>query len=357
MPVESKTLVILSPGFPENEADSSCLPAQQSFVKELNRQNPGLKIIILAFEYPFSKMQYQWNGNRVVPFNMWEKSRLKKISGWLVVWRTLQNIHHKENVIGLLSFWCTGPAALGKCFSKVYSLKHFIWILGQDAKKKNRFIRIIRPKANELIAMSDFLAREFKKNHSVIPAHIIPNAIDSSLYPLPPEQKDVDILGVGSLIPLKQFDLFLKVIAKLKNHLPSIKAVICGKGPEEYRLQKMIRDLDLEKQVMLTGEQPHNEVIRWMQRSHILLHTSSYEGFSTVCLEALYAGAQVISFCKPMDEPVSHWHISDRQNIAQTTLRILLDPDTDHSPVLVYPLEKTARDIINLYADSVNNTR
>jgi glycosyltransferase involved in cell wall biosynthesis len=349
MPVESKTLVILSPGFPENEADSSCLPAQQSFVKELNRQYPGLKIIILAFEYPFSRMQYQWHGNRVVPFNLWKKSRLRKIAGWFAVWRTLQTIHRKEKLTGLLSFWCAGPATLGKYFSKIHSLKHFIWILGQDAKKENRFIRIIRPKSHELIAMSDFLAREFQKNHAVIPAHIIPNAIDPSQYSMPPAKKGIDILGVGSLIPLKQFDLFLKVIAKLKSQLPSLRAVICGKGPEESLLQNMILDLHLEKQVTLIGEQPHDKVIVLMQRSRVLLHTSSYEGFSTVCLEALYAGTQVISFCKPMDETIPHWHISDRQNIAQTTLQILLDPATDYSSILVYPLEKTARDVINLY--------
>jgi hypothetical protein len=32
---ERKTFVILSPGFPENEADSTCLPLQQSFIRSL----------------------------------------------------------------------------------------------------------------------------------------------------------------------------------------------------------------------------------------------------------------------------------------------------------------------------------
>ena len=46
-----------------------------------------------------------------------------------------------------------------------------------------------------------------------------------------------------------------------------------------------------------------------MQRTKIFLHTSSYEGFSGACLEALYAGAHVISFCEPMKQKIDHWHI------------------------------------------------
>src|SRR5450755_1723193 len=309
---ESKTLVILSPGFPKDEYDSTCLPAQQLFVRALNVEFPDLKVIILAFEYPFSKLPYLWHRNRVIPFEGWNGGKIKKFSVWIDVWRVLHKIRKQNELLGLLSFWCTGPALVGKYFSKWHALKHFIWILGQDAREGNRFIPFIRPKASELIAMSDFLAREFQKNHFVFPKHIISNAIDQSRFSDQQVQRDIDILGVGSLIPLKQFDLFLAWLRELKNQIPELKAVICGKGPEENRLRKIIRDLNLQNHVILTGELSHDKVLRWMQRSRVLLHTSSYEGFSTVCLEALYAGAHVVSLCHPMASWVNHWHIADR---------------------------------------------
>jgi len=48
MKPEQETLVILSPGFPGNEADSTCMPPQQIFVKALRAICPGLEIIVLT---------------------------------------------------------------------------------------------------------------------------------------------------------------------------------------------------------------------------------------------------------------------------------------------------------------------
>ena len=47
-----------------------------------------------------------------------------------------------------------------------------------------------------------------------------------------------------------------------------------------------------------------------MQRSRVFLHPSSYEGFSGVCLEAIYAGARVISFTRPMKKDIEGWKVA-----------------------------------------------
>ena len=84
-----KTLIILSPGFPKDEADTTCLPSQQVFIKALNKNFPGLKIIILSFQYPFSKVEYKWYGNAVIPFNGMKTGLKARIRLWLRVWKTL----------------------------------------------------------------------------------------------------------------------------------------------------------------------------------------------------------------------------------------------------------------------------
>ena len=38
---DQKTLIILSPGFAKDEADTTCLPAQQVFIKALNKNFPS----------------------------------------------------------------------------------------------------------------------------------------------------------------------------------------------------------------------------------------------------------------------------------------------------------------------------
>ena len=57
-----QTLVILTPGFPENEADTTCLSHLQTFVKALKVVRPHLTIKILTFQYPFFSTTYEWFG-------------------------------------------------------------------------------------------------------------------------------------------------------------------------------------------------------------------------------------------------------------------------------------------------------
>ena len=344
------TLIVLSPGFPENEADTTCLPAQQALINTLNTNFKNLHIIVLSFQYPFVSAPYLWNGNRIIPFSGRNKGRLRRLRTWLKVWRMLKKLNRENEIIGMISFWCTECALLGTWFGKKYSVKHCIWILGQDARKQNKFVPWIRPAAEDLLAMSPFLAAEFYKNHGIKPAFIIPNGIAASSFPPVHPEKDIDFLGVGSLIPLKQFDVFVRVIRKLRDSLPGVSAVICGKGPQEDALRKMILDFDLQKNISLPGERTHGEVLEWMSHCKLLLHPSSYEGFSTVCMEALYAGAHVISFCDPQIGDIPHWHIvKNEEEMVALALKIIRDPDTDYSRGLVYSMDESARELMKLF--------
>jgi glycosyltransferase involved in cell wall biosynthesis len=349
-----KTLVILTPGFPSDEGDTACLPAQQVFVRALNRNYPKLRVVLISFEYPPRRERYSWFGNTVIAVNGWKKGRMNKAWTLVAVWRMLVVLQREHEVVGLLSFWCGGCALVGKYYGQWKKLPHFIWILGQDARKGNWFVSLIRPKAKELVAMSDFLADEFYRNYAIRPLHIIPNGVDPSLYAQAGTgSRDIDLLGAGSLIPLKQYDLFLLAVRDLRDRLPGIKVTLCGKGPEEERLKALIRDFRLQDNVTLTGELPHTDILRLMQRSRVFLHTSSYEGFSTVCLEALYAGAQVISFCKPMDAFIPHWYVAKTtEDLIGKMLEILTDEEIDYTPVLAYAMSDCAQAMMRLYSDA-----
>lgn len=345
-----KTLVLLIPGFPENEADTTCLPAQQSMVRTINQVYPALQVVIIAFQYPFTTHRYQWYGNTVIPLGGRNRKHPGRLATWWKAWRQLQTLRKENDVIGILSCWCGECALVGKYFGVWRRLPHFIWVLGQDARALNKQVRRIRPKPGTLVAMSDFLAEEFNRNHHVKPQHIAPNGIDTTLFPVAGAAVDIDVIGVGSLIPLKQFDLFVEIIGLLKQRIPDIRAVICGKGPEEERLKTLIKRLGLAENIRLYGEKPHGEVLQLMQRSRVLLHPSSYEGFAGVLLEALYAGAQVVSFCRAMNADIPRWHIAkDKDDMTATTLSLLLQPATDRSPLLPYPMETSARTIIGLF--------
>jgi glycosyltransferase involved in cell wall biosynthesis len=346
----NKALIVLIPGFPVNEADTTCLPAQQLLIRKINKLLPSLEIIIIAFQHPFYNKEYVWFGNRVIPFNGANKGGISQKILWLKVFSRLNKLRKQKNIIGVFSCWCTECALVGKYFSERNNLQHYIWICGQDARANNKLVKRIQPKPDSLIAISKAVQNEFLKNHKILPKYIIENGIDTNVYANESIEKEIDILGVGSLIPLKQFEILIDVVAHLKNIKPNIKAVICGDGKEKNKLTLMIENLHLENNIMLAGERPHDEILVHMQRSKILLHPSSYEGFSGVCIEALYAGAHVISFCNPAEQSIKHWHIvNDVENMYQKAFEILNDVSTDYSSVLVNDMETSVAKLMRLY--------
>jgi glycosyltransferase involved in cell wall biosynthesis len=343
------TLVIVTPGFPENEWDSTCLPAQQSFIRAMNTYFPQLKIIIISFQYPFVKKKYKWNGNTVIALGGKNRGKLFR---W-IVWRRasthLQKINAGYTITGLLSFWCDECAFIAQRFAKNNSLQHYCWLLGQDARKGNHYVAKMAAPAITYIALSDFIRETFANNYSIRPANTIPIGIDINEYPTAIKEKTIDIMAAGSLIPLKKYEIFIAVIAELKKTKPDIKAVLCGGGPEFKKLQSSINDLSLQQNIRLCGERSHEDILNTMQRAKIFLHPSSYEGFGMVCIEALYAGTQVISFCKPVEAPIKNWHIAENKEDMIEKARQLLEALPPPEKVLPFSIEATARSVMKLF--------
>jgi glycosyltransferase involved in cell wall biosynthesis len=345
-----KNLVILTPGFAKDEADSTCLPMQQAFILTIKKLFPQLDITILAFQYPYHSVPYTWHGIRVIPFNGRNKGGWKKILLFKKINSALRSMHSKNQIDGVLSFWYTECGFIGKKFCDQNNIKHCCWLWGRDAAKQNKFPRRLKPDPKELVALSDFLQDEFEKNHGVKPLHVVPPGIDSHLFSTSLPARDIDILGTGSLIPLKRYDIFINVIAEIKKQVPGIKVTLIGNGPEKKNLDDLIISLELGSNITIITELSYPEVLKHMQRAKVFLHTSSYEGFGAVCLEALHAGAHVISFTKPMYTEIEHWQIvSDKDDMVQKTIKLLTDPAIGHHPVTPYKLDDSVKKMMMLF--------
>jgi glycosyltransferase involved in cell wall biosynthesis len=345
-----QVLVILTPGFPENESDTSCLPFIQSLIRTINKDFSFIKIIVISFQYPFTSAEYLWNDSTVFSFGGKNKGKLLRRFLWFRVWRKLKKIKAENNVIGLFSLWLGECALTGHRFGKKIGIPHYCWIAGQDAKAGNKFISKIKPSSNELVAISDFIADEFLKNYLIRPAHVIPNGIERELFENVSYQRTIDVLGAGSLIPLKRYDIFIDCIFQIKKSLPHICSIIAGKGQQSQALEKKIRERDLENNIILNSEMQHQNLLLLMQQSKVFLHPSSYEGFSMVCLEALYAGCHVISFCKPMNRDFENWHVvKTEEEMIGKTLEILTYPAFAYKSVMPYSINETAKAIMKLY--------
>jgi len=347
---KKQTLIILTPGFAASEGDTTCLPMQQDFVLKIKEKRPGLNLIIFAFQYPYHSTSYNWFGITVIPFKGRNKGGFQKLILHKKIFKQLKKINAQTTVSGILSFWYNECAWIGKKFSNKYGIKHYCWILGQDARATNKYPKRLSLKADELIALSDFLQQEFEKNHGIRPFQVIPPGIDA--VPITNKDRDIDILAAGSLIPLKQFDVFLSVVAEIKRQLPLIKVLLIGEGTERASLEKLVKDLDLQSTVLFAGELPYPTVLENMQRAKVLLHPSSYEGFSGVCMEALSCGAHVISFCRAMKESIEQWHIVyTPEEMKMKAIAILTNPEVSYRPVVPYSMKHTIQKMMALFIE------
>jgi glycosyltransferase involved in cell wall biosynthesis len=343
----NNTLVIVTPGFPADENDSTCLPPVQQFVQHFKAKHPRLKIIILAVAYPFVNKSYQWHGCTVMPLLGNRYRKVLRPLLWQKIRSRLNSTRRSNRVIGLLSFWCGEWAMLGTKFGEKHRIPHYCWLQGQDSRAGNKYARYFLQKPNELIALSDASATEFFSNYGVRPAHTIP----FGAKPIQPSHptRHIDIIGVGSLIPLKQYHIFIQVVHQLTKTMPHIKAVLCGKGTAMNELRQLVKTLHLEQNIQFIGEKPHNEVFEWMQQSKILLHPSSFEGFSTVCTEALQCGCHVISFCRAMDREIEQWYIvNDEAAMVRQAISLLQNPAVVYTSVIPYTMDESANVIETL---------
>jgi len=309
-----------------------------------------MNIQVLSFLYPYEATEYNWQQVNVTAFGGMKKRKLQRFVLWQGIWKKLNLLRKRNHIIGILSFWCGECALLGSYFGRLYGIRHISWVCGQDARKKNRFVNWIRPRPNELAGISEFVAGEFYKNHRIKPQYIIPNGIDENMFrPLP--EKDIDILGVGSFTPLKQYDIFISIVNELKKHLQAIRVVHCGDGEERENIRNLIKHYALENTISLYGETSHDEVLRLMERSKILLHPSGYEGFSTVCLEALYARAKVVSFTQPMNYDIKNWHVvKSQQGMTEKVLELLKGTSQKYERTGGYSIENTAQRMMDLFS-------
>lgn len=346
-----KTLVILSPAFPANESEDTWVVSQQLFVKTVKKNFPGVNVIVLTFFYPHHKSPYSWNDIPIIPFDGMKKRKWRRPLFWREIWNHLNKIRQENGIYGLFSFWCGECALIGKYYGSRYHIKHFTWICGQDARSGNNWVKFIRPSPDSLVAMSPFLVREFFNNHKIKPGHTIHNAIDPTSFPNQVAmERDIDILAAGSFEIPKQYHLLAEIVSSLKESFPSIRCYHSGMGPEKDNVQAMINQLQLENNLSLLGVKSHQEVLKLMQRAKVFLHPSLYEGFSTVCLEALYAGAHVISFCYPLDQPVTNWHVvKTTGEMRLMAEKILKDSFTVYAPVKLFSMDETVNAVMELF--------
>jgi 1,2-diacylglycerol 3-alpha-glucosyltransferase len=343
-----KHILLLTPGFAANEADDSCIPAMQVYLKTFRKLYPDYKLSLIAFHYPFSNGFYEWNGIEVFPCNGRNKKWLTRLKTIKTAKSFFESIHKNQKVDLIHSFWLGECAQVGEELSRKNNIPHLNTLMGQDVRASNRFLRRHFLSAVPEVALCNFHASEFEINAGRKPAAIIPWGIEEEKVELNNE-RNIDILAAGSLIELKRYDLLMKAVAELKKDFSSLRVTIAGDGPLKNDLEKLADSLGVRDNIHFAGQISREEVLELMKRSKVFFHPSSFESFGFVFVEAQKYGMAIVSRSVGIAENSENWKVAGSRGEMTVATKYFLLNKKEFKNEIIYSSKTTAKNYEALY--------
>ncbi|NWF51319.1 MAG: glycosyltransferase family 4 protein [Ignavibacteriaceae bacterium] len=346
MPDFSKHILFLTPGFPKDENDFYCIPPLQEFLIKFHQTYPSVRISVITFQYPYQEKAYYWNELNIIPLGGMN-SKIKKLRVWLNCIVEASKIHNDSPVTAIHSLWVGECAMLGNFLSKKFNCEHFCTLMGQDVKASNWYLKLLKKRKIIFIALSLNQANKFYKITERKVDEIIHWGIDDQNFYN--NQRDIDLLGVGSLIPLKNYSLLIEAVKHALRIKPTIKCKIAGIGPELSRLKQITEEKGLSNNIEFTGLLSRQEIFKLMQRSKILVHPSRFEGSGFVFAEALVNGMNIVSFNVGYAQAHPKWFIAKNNEEFISIIEKILSAELNFEAINLFPLQETINRYANLY--------
>ena len=219
--------------------------------------------------------------------------------------------------------------------------------MGQDVKASNRYLKRLKNSKINFIALSKNQADQFLKLTSRKVNEIIHWGIEDQ--PVNEIERDIDLLAVGSLIPLKNYSLFIKLVEVITRTNPEVRCKLVGTGPESSKLKTMARDKGIERNIEFTGLLNRTEIFKLMRRSRIFIHPSRFEGFGFVFAEALVNGMNIVSFNVGCAQEHPKWFIAKDEKDYILLIQKLLSGKLNFEPLNIFPISDTVNKYNGLY--------
>ena len=140
------------------------------------------------------------------------------------------------------------------------------------------------------------------------------------------------ITTIGHLVSYKGIKYMLFAAVKVINNFPGVRFLIVGEGPDENRLKKLVKKLNISQNVIFIGLR--RDIRDILSITNIFVLPSLIEGLPNVIIEAMLAGKPVIATNIPgNDELVVDQetgllvHPKDANSLASAIITLLENPE------------------------------
>jgi glycosyltransferase involved in cell wall biosynthesis len=176
---------------------------------------------------------------------------------------------------------------------------------------------------------------------------------------------DVPIVGnVSALADHKDYPTYLKVCRELKDQGVEARFFMIGGGPLQEELRKLVKELEIEDRVVMTGHR--SDIPEIMGDLDVFLMTSKTEGLGTTVLDAFANRIPVVAtrgggIPEMIEDGVSGYlsEIGDYKNLARQVLVLLQEEErrvsfAEHAFETLrkgFTKEETARRTVAIYRE------
>lgn len=222
--------------------------------------------------------------------------------------------------------------------------------------------KLAAKKAVKIVTISNSVKEELIEYLKVPSSkvEIVSPSLNAKLLEIEPEFLDnipsQYLLSVSTLEPRKNYETAIRGFKLIKEQYPNLKYIIAGKkGWYHERIEKLIKELDLDDDVILTGYASDPEVKGLLMKARAYIYLSHYEGFGMPPLEAMYFRVPLLLsdipvFRESFDKLAHFTNPNDPESVAKA-LRELLNETTikDNSRIIKkYSWDKSAKKLINI---------
>lgn len=304
--------VLMISGIFYPKVDGSVI-AVSNLLKSL--QERGHNVYLITRKLPKTPSVERWQNipvTRVGPsrpsnFSRFLLSINQALIGFILMKKRHFDIIHAHGFASLLA-----GLLLGKALHKplVITFHGFQRLWFKEARWKPEYtLKLTYPLEKFLIKNSDAIIAQSQTLKKIIiklygvsydKISVIPHVIDEKEFPFsqrPSNFKPI-VLFVGTLARVQGVDLLIKSAPAVLKDLAQTKFIIVGKGLQEKYLQKLVKDLHLEKSVFLVGPVLNREKLaRYYAASNLVVIPLKYKGYilSLVALEAMSTGRPIIT--------------------------------------------------------------
>jgi len=138
------------------------------------------------------------------------------------------------------------------------------------------------------------------------------------------------VLGVGRLAPVKRFDRLIDAAIVARRRVPDLRLNLVGQGPEQGRLEQLIRDNDASSWITLTGRLDRPALLDLYRQAWLVSSASLAEGWGLSLTEAAACGVPAVASdisghrCSVVDGTTGV--LTDLAHLGDTMADVLLDP-------------------------------